>query len=535
LISNFVKVAFNKAINYSNKQSTIRSIGMAVQSSNQVSNGENHSLKTNNQIESIKYTIKQGDTLGEIALKNGTTVDKLLQLNSQITNKNLIYMGDRLNIPASQSYTVQQGDTLSKISSLYGVSVDDLVRANNIANPDLIYPGDKVIIPNKISSQGSSSRSESINSATTSGDNSGANITPGKLPDTSQLSEAKKYDLYSNIINQHGSEKAKQQLANGEKVALSLRVPTNTRANAGNGTYDDRMVLVWKDSKGGKHVRECQANLDPSGQYEHKGPYGRKSIGADINGDGRLDQGRLAEGTYSFQRGSYRGKDAFLSSVDQVAERDADHNGRFDDNKQSPRGNYGMHIHIGGKHNTYSAGCLTMSPSEHKKFFNAVGNKRQLTNVIVDTQQLKASNGLSSGAHSEEASVGKMMTHKDWQRAANSLGVDVAAIKAVAKVEAAGKGFLSNGSPVILFEAHQFSRLTTGRYDGTHPGISSPKWNRSLYQGGAAEHTRLREAAALDETAALKSASWGKFQIMGFNYKSAGYNSVRDFVKAAYL
>ncbi|MEJ2609131.1 MAG: N-acetylmuramidase domain-containing protein [Candidatus Thiodiazotropha sp.] len=112
------------------------------------------------------------------------------------------------------------------------------------------------------------------------------------------------------------------------------------------------------------------------------------------------------------------------------------------------------------------------------------------------------------------------MTNADWQRAAKQLGVDVASIKAVADVEAAGSGFLSNGQPKILFEAHQFSRLTNGRYNASHPNISSHSWNRSLYKGGAAEHNRLHEAQALNDTTALKSASWGKFQIMGFNYNS---------------
>ncbi|MEJ2621539.1 MAG: N-acetylmuramidase domain-containing protein [Candidatus Thiodiazotropha sp.] len=44
-------------------------------------------------------------------------------------------------------------------------------------------------------------------------------------------------------------------------------------------------------------------------------------------------------------------------------------------------------------------------------------------------------------------------------------------------------------------------------------------------QGGAAEHTRLKKTSTLNETAALKSAPWGKFQIMGFNYKAVGYSN----------
>jgi hypothetical protein len=139
--------------------------------------------------------------------------------------------------------------------------------------------------------------------------------------------------------------------------------------------------------------------------------------------------------------------------------------------------------------------------------------------VIVDTKHLKGSVALSNNGPTSH-STSKKMTNADWQRAAKQLGVDVASIKAVADVEAAGSGFLSNGQPKILFEAHQFSRLTNGRYNASHPNISSHSWNRSLYKGGAAEHNRLHEAQALNDTTALKSASWGKFQIMGFNYNS---------------
>ena len=45
-----------------------------------------------------------------------------------------------------QIYTVKRGDNLTKIASMYGVTVSDLVKWNNIKNPNLIYPGQKIII-----------------------------------------------------------------------------------------------------------------------------------------------------------------------------------------------------------------------------------------------------------------------------------------------------------------------------------------------------------------------------------------------------
>ena len=125
-----------------------------------------------------------------------------------------------------------------------------------------------------------------------------------------------------------------------------------------------------------------------------------------------------------------------------------------------------------------------------------------------------------------------LLTYADYERAARALGCEVAVIRAVAEVESSGSGFLASGEPKILFERHWFSRLTDGRYDTMAPTISSRM--AGGYLGGQAEHTRLAAAARLDRTAALMSASWGKFQIMGFNYKRAGFDNVQAFINAMY-
>lgn len=109
-------------------------------------------------------------------------------------------------------------------------------------------------------------------------------------------------------------------------------------------------------------------------------------------------------------------------------------------------------------------------------------------------------------------------------------GVDPAVVLAVADVESGGRHDLPDGNPQILFEAHWFSKLTGHRYDDQYPGISSREWNRSLYKGGVAEWGRLNAAMSLDRNAALQSASWGLFQIMGFNYKACGFPTVEAFV-----
>ena len=116
--------------------------------------------------------------------------------------------------------------------------------------------------------------------------------------------------------------------------------------------------------------------------------------------------------------------------------------------------------------------------------------------------------------------------------AAEAIGCDVPAIKAVAEVESRGQGFLADGRLKILFEGHIFFKYTHGAFAAQHPTICYPRWTRQFYLGGAREWTRLNEALALDHNAALMSASYGRFQIMGFNFAHCGFTSVDAFVSA---
>jgi hypothetical protein len=136
---------------------------------------------------------------------------------------------------------------------------------------------------------------------------------------------------------------------------------------------------------------------------------------------------------------------------------------------------------------------------------------------------------------SPEDSKTKVLTENDYAMAAIKVGVETAAIKAISKVESRGSGFLSNGKPKILFEGHWFSKFTKGAHNAKYPTISYSKWTKKYYKGGTAEYNRYNTAKTLDSTAAMKSTSWGKFQIMGFNYSKAGYSSVETFVSDMYV
>jgi hypothetical protein len=133
--------------------------------------------------------------------------------------------------------------------------------------------------------------------------------------------------------------------------------------------------------------------------------------------------------------------------------------------------------------------------------------------------------------------VQRPLSPADFQQAAAEFGLDVAVVRAVLEVESAGRGFLDEPAPArpkILFEAHWFYSLTTKPVSQTRPDLSSKEWNKKLYKGGAAEWDRLLDAMTFDPIAALQSASWGLGQVMGFNYKQAGCQSVENMVEEAH-
>jgi spore coat assembly protein SafA len=123
--------------------------------------------------------IQRGDTLSAIAERNGVSLQALLKANPQILNPDVIYPDDSVTIPegegasaaesgeqtpsassastpvaasgsasANGAYTVKAGDTLWDIAKNNGVPLNQLIAANpQIANPNLIYPGDKITMP----------------------------------------------------------------------------------------------------------------------------------------------------------------------------------------------------------------------------------------------------------------------------------------------------------------------------------------------------------------------------------------------------
>ncbi len=109
----------------------------------------------------VTYTVRAGDTLTRIAARYGVSTAALARANG-IANPNLIYVGQRLVIPGATDstqpgssgssatfegyYIVQPGDTLSKIAARYSTTVRALMSLNGLSNPDRIWVGQRLRI-----------------------------------------------------------------------------------------------------------------------------------------------------------------------------------------------------------------------------------------------------------------------------------------------------------------------------------------------------------------------------------------------------
>ena len=127
---------------------------------------------------------------------------------------------------------------------------------------------------------------------------------------------------------------------------------------------------------------------------------------------------------------------------------------------------------------------------------------------------------------------GLPLTEDALATAAQTLECGVAEIWAIAFTETDPPygGFLVDKRPQILFERHIFHELTDGRFDSVNSNISN-SMPGGYGAGGAHQYDRLSQAMALDETAALQSASWGIGQVLGENYREAGFDSPSELVQ----
>lgn len=135
----------------------------------------------------------------------------------------------------------------------------------------------------------------------------------------------------------------------------------------------------------------------------------------------------------------------------------------------------------------------------------------------------------------------KTLTNEQIKDLANKHDIEYAGLKAVVEVEASGKGFIGD-VPKILYEPHIMHRLLTKKNYITirnnlmkaHPNLCYPRWGTYRYGAESIQHKRLEIASQFNRDTALESCSWGLGQVMGFHWKSLGYESLQAFINDMY-
>lgn len=108
----------------------------------------------------VRYKVKSGDTLSQIALDHDVSLSDLLNWNN-LKVSSTIYPDDVLYLesPGSSSsaavqssdssgssYTVKRGDTLSAIAAKHGISLSTLLKANGLSMSAVLYPGQNLTL-----------------------------------------------------------------------------------------------------------------------------------------------------------------------------------------------------------------------------------------------------------------------------------------------------------------------------------------------------------------------------------------------------
>src|SRR5699024_4427802 len=193
------------------------------------------------------YTVKSGDTLSHIALKYGTSVSALKQLNN--LKSDLIYVGQTLKVKGSTSttkpdskpttpsqstgstYTVKSGDTLSHIARTYGMSVAELKQLNNLKS-DLILVGQRL----KVKGQSSSVKPSSNQSNSTSTSHT------VKARET-LFSIAHKYNVsVANLVSWNNLKNSDLIFVNQKLTVKGTKQTNNTNASTQNNSKAYRIV-----------------------------------------------------------------------------------------------------------------------------------------------------------------------------------------------------------------------------------------------------------------------------------------------------
>lgn len=129
----------------------------------------------------------------------------------------------------------------------------------------------------------------------------------------------------------------------------------------------------------------------------------------------------------------------------------------------------------------------------------------------------------------------KRLDDIDLPKIGRLIGVGEDEIHTILDTETRGTGFDSKNRPIILFEPHIFYKQLAANKPASlqtavSQGLAYKSWGQSPYPSDS--YPRLEKAILIDEELALRSASWGLGQLMGFNHSMAGFTSAKEMVES---
>lgn len=99
--------------------------------------------------ETMLYTVQTGDTIWEIAHRQGINVDTIISANKSVRRVGSLHVGQKLRIPNQKGvfHEIEKGETLNDISSKYKVKLEKIMEANDISKPKILSAGKEIFIP----------------------------------------------------------------------------------------------------------------------------------------------------------------------------------------------------------------------------------------------------------------------------------------------------------------------------------------------------------------------------------------------------
>ena len=160
------------------------------------------------------------------------------------------------------------------------------------------------------------------------------------------------------------------------------------------------------------------------------------------------------------------------------------------------------------------------------QLFDRSGKGGALTDYFVLASRTLVCDRLTGFAYWEwpQPAPQQSVTQQDLLDTAKQLGIEPEAMMAIARQESHGGGFFKDGQPKILFERHRMyallkkEKVDVKALEKQYPGLVNHV--PGGYGPSATQHARLAQARAINEGAALQSASWGTYQVMGENYRN---------------